>query len=185
MSENYFKNWKQEDVDAHNRRVMIKTGGNRGGKTNAAVQAVVEEMARNPNAKIIYDSTNSAFPEAKKKRIRQSSKPLMNKLESQWYEQLKMVFPQEINRIRVQAFRVKLASGTWYKPDFFLMRDPGVTVNYDFPSKDRVIAWEVKGPHAFRGGKEFLKIAAYQYPEIKFVLVWKENGQWVTQEILP
>jgi hypothetical protein len=176
---NFFKNWTNEMVAEFNQRKLkarLLSAGNEA--------KILTETSKHYPTPLKPSDFDGFFPEAKKKRIRQSSKPLMNKLESQWYEQLKMVFPQEINRIRVQAFRVKLASGTWYKPDFFLMRDPGVTVNYDFPSKDRVIAWEVKGPHAFRGGKEFLKIAAYQYPEIKFVLVWKENGQWVTQEIL-
>lgn len=100
------------------------------------------------------------------KRIRQSTKPLMNKLEREFYNQL----PGK-DHIMVQAVRFRLANGLWYKPDFVLWAAQ--------------IAYEVKGPHAFRGGFENLKMAAATYPGIVWILVWKENGEWRNQRVLP
>lgn len=118
----------------------------------------------------------------KKLRIRQSEKPLLNKLESEWLELLKAHDPATgwkgghsgfAFNIRSQAKRYRLGNGIWYKPDF--------TATVDL----RETAWEVKGPHAFRGGFENLKVAAGLYPEVKWVLCWKDGGQWMTQIVLP
>jgi len=111
----------------------------------------------------------------KPKRIRQSTKPLMNKLEQEWFEVLKHRF----KIIVPQGLRFMLANGTWYKPDFMVWP-------VGFESQDtRLRAFECKGPHAFRGGKENLKIAAHQYPQIVWTLVWKVDGQWQEQTIFP
>ena len=74
----------------------------------------------------------------------------------------------------VQALRFKLGNGIWYKPDAVII----------FP--DRAIhAYEVKGPHAFRGGFENLKVAAHLYQQIVWTLAWKDDGEWKTQLVLP
>jgi hypothetical protein len=99
------------------------------------------------------------------KRVRQSSKPLLNKLESEFFS-----LPWARGFL-LQAVRFRLGNGIWYKPDGF---DPKTQ-----------IAVEVKGPHAFRGGFENLKVAASLYPMIRWRLVWKQDGQWQEQEILP
>ena len=52
-------------------------------------------------------------------------------------------------------------------------------------AKSDFLSVEVKGPHAFRRGFENLKMAAHKYPWIKWVLVWKENGEWREQTVLP
>ena len=105
-------------------------------------------------------------------RIRQNTKPLLNNLESEYPEQVR-AYPGFRN-VRCQALRFRLANGIWYKPDI-------TCVNM----WSQVIAFEVKGPHAFRGGFENLKMAADQYREIEWVLVWKEDGQWTSQQVLP
>lgn len=105
-----------------------------------------------------------------KKRLRQDSKPLLNKLETEFFNWLKAFYPSAV--IRPQAKRYRLANGIWYKPDFTAILQ-------------QEWAWEVKGPHAFRGGFENLKVAAATYPEIKWTLVWKQDGRWEHQEILP
>lgn len=107
------------------------------------------------------------------KRLRQSSKPLLNKLESEYLERLKLTWPNGI--IRAQAKRYMLANGLWYKPDFTAL----------LPGSSGETAWEVKGPHAWRGGFENLKMAAHEWPEVQFILAWKQDGEWVSQEILP
>jgi len=84
---------------------------------------------------------------------------------------LKRIHPAA--KIRPQGKRYKLATGLWYKPDFTSMIN-GVEH-----------AWEIKGPHAFRGGFENIKFAAHEWPEIKWRLMWRENGQWKYQDILP
>ena len=110
---------------------------------------------------------------AEGKRIRQRSGPLMNKLEAEWFEILKA--SGWMNNLRPQARRYKLGNGIWYKPD--------ITGN---DTRDgRETAYEVKGPHAFRGGFENLKVAAGLWQEVKWILVWKKDGDWQQQEVLP
>lgn len=101
------------------------------------------------------------------KRIRQSSKPKMNKLEAQWAAMLTTLHPGVA--FRAQAWRVELAEGLWYKVDFI------------GPTEGRWTAYEVKGPKSFRGGFENLKSAARLWPEIDWILVWKEKGEWRKQ----
>ena len=114
----------------------------------------------------------SAQPPNPLKRIRQSAKPLMNKLEQEWFDYLKATFP--LRQFYPQTTRFKLGNGIWYKPDVTCPYFDGVFT-----------CWEVKGPKAFRGGFENLKVAAAKYPEFKWILVWKDNGQWREQAVLP
>lgn len=112
------------------------------------------------------------------KRIRQASKPLLNKLEQEYYDRFGYAHQVRSTHTEIwtmQSLKFKLANGLWYKPDFFIIHTTSV----------QNVGIEVKGPHAFRGGFENLKMAAHQYPWIKWVLVWKENGEWVEQVVLP
>jgi hypothetical protein len=104
------------------------------------------------------------------KRIRQDVKPLMNRLEQQWFDAI----PERFTSVRAQSKRFKLGNGIWFKPDV-----TGID-----SMTGRETAWEVKGPHAFRGGFENLKVAAGLYPEIEWILVWKEQGAWKAQVVL-
>ena len=109
-------------------------------------------------------------PPTDKKRIRQDSKPLMNALESRgllWANShFGMVF-------RAQSLRFRLGNGIWYKPDATAIAETGR------------LCLEFKGPFAFRGGFENLKVAAGLYPEWKWILAWEEKGEWKTQTVLP
>lgn len=117
----------------------------------------------------------------KGKRIRQDRKG-MNKLESEWLEVLKRQFPNE--QFRFGERRYLLANGIWYKPDFTCQF-------HEWPEERshshrwKETAWEVKGPKSWRGGFENLKVAAHNWPEVRWVLVWKEDGEWNEQEVLP
>lgn len=102
------------------------------------------------------------------RRVRQSRQTL-NKLELAYQDMLRVEFRGE--RVLAQSVRVWLANNTWFKPDFYV------------PSRQLFV--EVKGPHAFRGGFEFLKVAAAQHPWATFRLVWKSKGEWLHQTILP
>lgn len=106
-----------------------------------------------------------------KKRLRQSSKPLMNKLEAEWLEMLKKLYAPPI---RAQALTFRIANGLRFTPDFTYVKSSG-----------HHCADEVKGPHAWDDAKAKLKMAASVYPEWCWRLVWKDKaGQWQTQEIL-
>jgi hypothetical protein len=115
-------------------------------------------------------------------RIRQDPKPLMNKLEQDWFNVLSVQYPN-YPRPRPQAKRYRLGNGIWYKPDVSVStwpnRNPDGSVGSDMET-----CWEVKGPHAFRGGFENLKVAAGLWPEVRWILVWRERGEWHTQEVL-
>lgn len=145
------------------------------GSAGAAVRALNPHLfGRQPVAA-------SARPCVDGKRLRQDPKPLMNKLESDFHETLKRLHPGAI--IWVQALRFRLGNGIWYKPDFAAL----VTEFADGQpvTRTRLTCWEVKGPHAFRGGFENLKVAAGLYPSMKWELVWKEDSRWQHQEVLP
>lgn len=105
------------------------------------------------------------------RRIRQNHKPLMNKLESEFKE-----FHEKItgHTLIPQAIKFRLGNGIYYKPDFV-----------QFSNTFGLSAFEVKGPHAFRGGFENLKVAASLYPQIRWILVWVEDGNWCEQVVLP
>ena len=118
-------------------------------------------------------------PEAPKapkppQRIRQSSKPLLNKLETSCLRDvLEPMYPSQ--RIVSQGMRVKIAGSAWYKVDFWV---PAVQE-----------AHEVKGPKVMKNQQSrqmlALKVAATTWPEIKWFLHWHENGQWQSQIVLP
>lgn len=106
------------------------------------------------------------------KRIRQSSKPDMNKLETRFLNYQKARFPSL--PFYCQSLRFKLGNGIWYKPDMFTPLFEGMPA-----------CWEVKGPHAFRGGFENLKVAASRYLDFKWFLTWEQDGRWQEQLVLP
>ncbi len=109
-------------------------------------------------------------PTVAPKRLRQSSKPLLNKLETEFWDWMKVRQPEQT--LRPQAKRYELARGIWFKPDFTTIHD------------GEEVAYEVKGPKAFRGGFENLKVAARVWPDVSWWLCWKDGGQWTFQQIL-
>ena len=135
-------------------------------------------------AKVICDAKGvlqKAFPSVPvtiagdKNRLRQDSKPLLNKLETKFWRVLCERFGD--SQVKPQALRFKLGNGIFYKPDFVVTE----------PTRGIVACYEVKGPHVFRGGFENLKVAAHQWPHVKWRLVWLDEkySQWHEQEILP
>lgn len=135
-----------------------------------AATARAKNYATCPNFNEQFQNMIAKEPAAGK-RIRQESKALLNKLETEWLAQLRRMMPAVT--VRSQAWRVKLGNGIWFKVDFCAVVGGQWT------------AWEVKGPHAFRGGMENLKVAACCYPEIRWLLVWKVKGEWKQQVVLP
>lgn len=112
------------------------------------------------------------------KRVRQSAKPLMNKLEAEWFDVIKGQYPN-YPPVRAQAKRYRLANGVTFTPDFTASRWPKDLA----PSCET--AWEVKGIHAWDDALVKLKLAAHEWPEVQWILVWKQNGEWRQQVVLP
>ena len=107
-------------------------------------------------------------------RIRQDDKPLMNKLESSWFDYLTTT--GTVKDLKAQALRFKLANGAWYKADMV-----GWVAG-------RMTAWECKGPSCMKNvdrGILTVKIAAHEWPEVDFYLIWRTKGQWNQQKVLP
>ena len=106
------------------------------------------------------------------KRLRQDAKPLMNGLETDFLSYLESAYAGF--RIVPQGMRVKIATGAWFKVDFFI------------PAK--LAAYEVKGPKVMYNQQSrqllALKVAAAQWPEITWWLAWKENRVWQKQQVL-
>lgn len=113
----------------------------------------------------------------KAKRIRQDTKPLLNKTEERALEYLKRKHPSL--KILGQSIRFRLANGLWYKPDLIAFTEQVIP--------PWVLVYEVKGPHAFRGGFENLKMAASVYRDFAWFLLWEDpprSNNWLTQEVL-
>ena len=104
----------------------------------------------------------------KERRIRQGVE-LLNKTELAFFDYVRVLHAG--HEVQAQSMRFRLANGSWFKPDFTV---PALR-----------LAYEVKGPFAYRGGFEFLKMAATQHRDFTFFLVWKLNGEWVKQEVKP
>lgn len=103
------------------------------------------------------------------KRIRQSTKPLLNKLEQEWFDYATAIYHE---RIMPQSLGFRLGNGVVYWPDF---------VSHSFTH-----AWEIKGRQPIQDDSVVkIKVAARLYPQIKWSLVWKEGGHWKDQIVLP
>lgn len=83
-----------------------------------------------------------------------------------------MLRRMQIDCLRIQAIRFKLADNTRYTPDF-----TGVRLG-------QLVAYEVKGFMRDDAAVK-LKVVARQFTEWHFVLVTREKGQWVQVEVKP
>lgn len=104
-------------------------------------------------------------------RIRQSEIKL-NALEREFQLVLKTDW-RTLSHVRAQAIRFRLANGVSYTPDFTAI------------DSDGQFAFEVKGEKAWDDSIVKLKVAASTYPEIRWVLVWKDAGGWKSQIVNP
>lgn len=157
---NHFSNWTPEDVERHNRRVS-------GDAAEKQTKSGLPEPAPKAQSTGLLDKASG-------RRIRQRTKPMMNRLEFEFYRMQSTC--ANIMNIRTQAITFLIANGVRYTPDF-TWRERGTNLTF---------AIEVKGPKAFDGSLEKLKMAAHEFPDWKWFLVWKDkDGIWREQEVLP
>lgn len=111
-------------------------------------------------------------------RIRQRQGDGLNKTERRFKEWHELNFPHR--RLLVQAVTLKIANGCRYTPDF-------VAIGAGPVGLIELHAWEVKGPRAWDDAIVKLKVAAAQYPFIRFTLVsWdKKEGVWKMEYVRP
>lgn len=162
---NPFANWKYSDVEGHNDRVRMKTA-----RQHNAEQGVGEYEFR--------PSPPPAPPAPPAMRIRQSATPLMNKLETEFFNRLYTQYPNYA-RPRAQAVKLRLCNGVTYSPDIFAL---------DWPKEggpSGATAWEIKGKHIWEDAIVKIKVAAHEWPEIVFWLCWKEGAIWHMQHVKP
>lgn len=107
----------------------------------------------------------------KLKRILQNTKPLSNKLETQFGEHLRAWYPGAL--IYEQAITLRLANGVRYTVDWAVSRGIGV------------FCYEVKGRHAWDDAIVKLKVAATTFPNWHWHLAWKDVGEWQIQIVEP
>lgn len=107
----------------------------------------------------------------KKKRIRQRSSDGLNKLERQAMLWLSEQYAHA--SLRPHAIRLEIANGCTFTPDIVMVRGADM------------ILYEVKGDHAWDDAIVKLKVVARQWPHLNFALIWKQDGQWMEQAILP
>lgn len=105
-------------------------------------------------------------------RIRQSTKPDLNKTEARGIAFLQRRYPDAL--LRVHAKTYVLANGVRYTPEATAILD-GVEH-----------AWEVKGPKIWDDATVKIKVAANEFPEIVWTMIWEDSKtkEWKTQIIL-
>ena len=79
--------------------------------------------------------------------------------------------------VRAHALRLELANGVQYTPDIIEVIGPAG----DVPGRLRI--WEVKGKQVWDDAIVKLKVAKRYWPMFSFLLLWKERGEWQSQEI--
>jgi hypothetical protein len=100
-----------------------------------------------------------------------SDEAKLNKLEAAWFDVLRSRRPDWIG---IEPFGLKLAAARCrYHPDFITLQNGQLT------------AWETKGKWFTDDGKVKLKVAAREYPFIRFVLVTRDKTGWTESEVKP
>jgi len=164
-------------------------------KTTDRILAGANEATRRRNPHVFGKPTfidaqtlNPVVVSSVEKRVRQETAPLMNKLESDWFANLRR--QPEVNQatLRAQAKKFKLANGAFYKPDMTALVTTADEQDAHEAAVTKEVAWECKGPKQMKGmskGMLTIKVAAAQWPEVEFRLVWRQAGRWHQQIILP
>jgi len=125
-------------------------------------------------------------PACPSRRIQQHSKSKLTQLEQQALEWLKRGYQTDYY-LRPHAIRFELANGCLYTPDIIGQPTPYLPEPTQYTTERKMRAWEVKGKQAWDDSIVKLKVAAREWPSIRFTLIWREgkHGPWLEQEVLP
>lgn len=106
--------------------------------------------------------------------IRQTTKSLMNQLETDFLAELKA---HGWKTILCQSVKLRLGNGVWYCPDFLTLgNQEGFLLE----------GWEVKGKHVWEDSIVKLKVVAGMYPFIQWRLAHRnDSGHWGYQLVRP
>ena len=107
----------------------------------------------------------------------------MNRLETEFYERIRSQYPN-FPPVRCHAKTYLLANGVRYTPDFSASSWPDIREDQT-AGPARETCWEVKGPHSWDDALVKIKVAAHEFPEIHWLFVWKKDGRWCEQTVLP
>lgn len=138
----------------------------------AAHQVSESTRRRNPH---LYGEQPKPKVEAPSKRFRQDTKPKMNKLESDYYNVLKLLHPGKTIHAQDKTYRI--ANGLRYTPDF-------TALLIDENGNAREHAWETKGKWVDGDSIPKIKMFKSVWPEIRVIFVWREGTAWREQEVL-
>lgn len=165
-----------------------------------ATQDVINGMivCKNGHARQLSqdDRTIKQTPPQQSKLIRQQTKNPRNHTE-QAFENEVLYWQKlkgEILRYEFSAITLKLKSnGVRYTPDFFVINADGPSLNLSNSGLTIITFYECKGEQ--RGNRVIvrddasvkIKTAANDFPEWRFVLVWKDpiTKVWQEQKVLP
>lgn len=111
-------------------------------------------------------------PENGAKRIRQLPGTGLNKTETLFHEYLQRTHHPGLWKIWPHGIRLLLANGVTYTPDFFV-------------TGPDLLAFEVKGRHAWDDAIVKLKVAASTHQWLTFTLASYDQGRWKLQQIIP
>jgi hypothetical protein len=127
------------------------------------------------------ERTIGTMAESKQSRIKQSHK-VATKLHRDWGLYLKSLSRSKSESVYEESITLSLCNGVRYRPDWIVVK---TAPQWDMTFSDafEITAYECKGFMRDDARKSLL-FAAKEYPWIKFVLVWKEEGAWKQQEIL-
>ena len=92
-----------------------------------------------------------------------------NRMERDWGVILKL--DSTVARAEFEAIKFRLAEGTYYTPDWWVVRIDG-----------HMEIHETKG-HMREAARVRLRACAALYPEFLFVLVTKSNERWITEDM--
>lgn len=121
-----------------------------------------------------------------KKLIRQQTRDPRNQLEKMFEAEVlywRKLRGELLDYYEHQSLRFKLANGDFFSPDY-----PAIEIN---PAGGvRWVCFECKGEK--RSGRvkarddavSKVKFAAREYRHCRFVLVWRDGGEWKEQEVL-
>ncbi|MEH6814636.1 MAG: hypothetical protein V7677_19035 [Motiliproteus sp.] len=106
-----------------------------------------------------------------KPRRTQPARGKMNKTEQRYYEEVlqPLLHSGQGLDIKFEGLKLRLADKTFYSPDFIV------------PTEHCLEIHEVKG-HWEDDARVKIKVAAAQFPWMKFIAIQHKKGQWVTEE---